>query len=83
MIKCSEKQGDQVSTFGQVDLKEGQGDSGRAPQVTVGRVKNSHATPLSPTRSGQTSTASHLEECNRPLTGTQGEKEQDKTHGPE
>uniref|UniRef100_M4C3S0 Uncharacterized protein n=1 Tax=Hyaloperonospora arabidopsidis (strain Emoy2) TaxID=559515 RepID=M4C3S0_HYAAE len=55
-IKWSEEQGDQVSTFGQGDLNECQGESGRAPQVTVGRVKSFHTTTphLSPTRSRQT-----------------------------
>ena len=56
---------DQVSTFGQGELKKGNGDSRRALKVTAGRVKICYeASPsLSSTRSRQASTSNHRKVC--------------------
>ena len=56
---------DQVSTFGQGELKKGNGDSRRALKVSAGRVKICYEAPpsLSSTRSRQASTSNHRKVC--------------------
>ena len=78
----------QVSKYlheGKGDLKECQGEYMRALWVTDGHVKNLHATIPILSQLGHDRKRRQVtrKSANRPTTGSQGEREPDKTNDPE